>query len=157
MEGRHYIDFPFCSRSFFEIHCKVIRAPTNLSKGKLFTKPSFQNRLINFPLHFAVISLRRSPITRWRVSLPFSPLLSPPFFLNQSVLVPTCLTITVENRSSDDRPGSWGRRNLMEEIRGDRRDDLLTGNGTITIVSLVSWIDCVESLRLGNVFNYDSC
>lgn len=118
MEGRHYIDFPFCSRSFFEIHCKVIRAPTNLSKGKLFTKPSFQDRLINFPLHFAVISLRRSPITRWRVSLPFSPLLSPPFFLNQSVLVPTCLTITVENRSSDDRPGSWRRRNLMEEIRG---------------------------------------
>lgn len=123
MEGRHYIDFPFCSRSFFEIHCKVIRAPTNLSKGKLFTKPSFQDRLINFPLHFAVISLRRSPITRWRVSLPFSPLLSPPFFLNQSVLVPTCLTITVENRSSDDRPDPdregeeiWWRRS--EETAG---------------------------------------
>lgn len=120
------IDFPFCSRSFFEIHCKVIRAPTNLSKGKLFTKPSLscQDRLINFPVHFAVISLRRSPITRWRVSsfLSFLPLFSPSFFLNQSVLVPTCLTITVEN-PSDDRPDLdreaeeiWWRRS--EETAG---------------------------------------
>lgn len=105
---RHYIDFPFCARSFFEIHYKVIRAPTNLSKGKLFTKPSLpcQDRLINFPVHFAVISLRRCPL-RVDESLPFfrfsSFLLS--FFLNQSALVPTCLTITVDTVRSI-RPGS---------------------------------------------------
>lgn len=114
LEGRRYIDFPFCARSFFEIHYKVIRAPTNLSKGKLFTKPSLpcQDRLINFPVHFAVISLRRCPL-RVDESLPFfrfsSFLLS--FFLNQSALVPTCLTITVDtarnpsDRSDPDRKG----------------------------------------------------
>lgn len=108
LEERHFIDFSFCARSFFEIHYKVIRAPTNLSKGKLFTKPSLpcQDRLINFPVHFAVISLRRCPL-RVDESLPFfrfsSFLLS--FFLNQSALVPTCLTITVDTARSI-RPGS---------------------------------------------------
>lgn len=115
--------FPFVQDLFSRYIARLLERQLIFFKGKLFTKPSFQDRLINFPLHFAVISLRRSPITRWRVSLPFSPLLSPPFFLNQSVLVPTCLTITVENRSSDDRPDPdregeeiWWRRS--EETAG---------------------------------------
>lgn len=125
LEGRHYIDFPFCARSFFEIHYKVIRAPTNLSKGKLFTKPSFpcQDRLINFPVHFAVISLRRCPL-RVDESLPFFHF-SLFFALSLLKSVGTCSYVSNDHRwyrrksdrSDSDRKGEeiwWRIRETVE-------------------------------------------